>query len=54
MWKNVQVPADTSILKCQYMVPETVYTLKKCEVEAFFRGLITKAEFKNLSSTSTS
>ena len=48
------------------MVAEAVFTydvvffsfkvceLQICEVGAFFRGLITKAEFKNPSSTSTS
>ena len=50
------------------MVPKTVYTYdvvfylpfctccepQKCEVEDFFRGLITNVEFENLSSTSTS
>ena len=32
----------------------TCYELKNCEVGAFFRGLSRKAEFKNLSGTSTS
>ena len=37
------------------MVPEMVYMYDsgKCEVVAFFRGLIMKAEFENPSSTNT-
>ena len=55
MWTKLQVLADYSYTPMTWFFafPFSTFCEKECEVGAKNSGLITKAEFKNPSSTST-